>query len=510
MRVLLTLALLALVSCGPSAPSETGEFTLIIAKDAVALAASGTTTVNITVSPTNGFKKDVSFTAAEPTGTIKTTFEPTNSATGTVLKLEVPAGAAAKDYPVLIKGSSTVNGAAVERTESITVTVAPPPGITVGGTVRNGLGNVIAGVDVSIGATNATTDANGAFSISNVTAPYTAIVRPTPTTKHEFVGLTRADPNLVLFGFEGGAPLSGSSTVSGTLSGGAGFPNPANHVTGVIFGNSGDGSGFASLLATQGPTYSFSAKWTGSSTQSGTLYALQCKLNPAVVTLCDSFPGWAKKSVTLTNGLPSAGNNLALAAVTESAITANLTLPSGVTLTLKRLFLSVGAKSIFLLDSDPSANLSSTYKTPAVGQTLGFVVDAKKGSQSVLWQKAGLQPNEIVNVSVPNPVGVSSPAIGGSGVSKTPSIAWSTVSNSIYLLAFGDGATTTVVYTKTPNHTASLNGNTKYTWVVSSVGPFATLDEFAGNRYITGYPLAGYDQTFFNTTSETANFTTVP
>jgi hypothetical protein len=505
-RFLMMFVLFALAACDP--PPQTGDFSLLASKDTVSLAIGASTSLNITVVPSNGFKNDVSFSATEVTGKIISTFTPVSSSSSTSLKLEVAASAAVKDYAVVIKGSSSINGTPLEHSITVTVTVTTPPGIQIGGTIKNAFGNPLENATVSIGLKTTATNAAGAFTLTDIATPYTITVQPVGTSiKHEFINLTRADPTLVLFGFQGGVPLSTSSTLNGTLSAGAGFPNPANHSAYVAFASPTGGTGIQTLLPSQGPNYSFDATWTGSSLQAGTLFALQGSVVPSIPTLLAfaNYTGFAKKSISLSNGIPSA-NNLALTAVTNQAMTINLTLPAGAALSQKRMFLTLGSRSAFPLSVDTGTALSSTYATPAVGQTLGVVINAKVGSRAIIWQKVGLQANEIVSANLPTPVLLTAPSGAPNSVPLNTTLTWSNVPNSVYLLALG----ATVVYTTQPAYATTLNANTSYGWIVSSVGSFSSLDEFAGDRLSNGYPIPFYDQSFVNTTSDPDSFKTVP
>src|SRR5262249_9090108 len=95
----------------------------------------------------------------------------------------------------------------------------------------------------------AKTDDFGNFTIPNVRTPYdiaasvftvTVPYAPAPSVPVSR-GLRRPDPHLVVF------PGDAESTavVTGTLSGGAGFPQPAGHFAFVQIGTDGGGMGFS-------------------------------------------------------------------------------------------------------------------------------------------------------------------------------------------------------------------------------------------------------------------------
>ena len=512
-----TTSLLAACSGGGGTPApapESGTFSLLLTTSTVTVASGSSTSVNVTVVPTGGFNKSVTFGTASKPSDLGASFSPPNSPTTTTLTLDAST-LAAGTYDFFVKGSATVNGAAVSDTKALQLVVTSPPGMTLSGQVRNAFGVPLADATVTFRrpATplrTATTDANGHFSFSDVRAPYSLTIAPNGTsTTHSFEGLTRPDPTLVLFGVAGGAPLQAKATVSGTLSG-AIFPVPASHVVGIAFANTSDGKGAVGLGAGSAANYGFEASWSGGSTTAGTLHALYGKVSPASPTLFDSFSGYATRGVNLSNGLTAGGQNMtfqALGAAQNSAISAVVAAPAATTVTNKRVFLSLGPKSFLLIGVDATPNLTNTYRTPVIpGKTLGIVVDAKQGERSVTLQKTGLQPNEVVNVSLPNPVALAAPANGATNVAKNTTLSWSAVPNSVYLLLLPNK----VVYTSGTSYAAALGANTTYTWTAVSAGPFASLDDFAGTTWAAGYPVPGDDATYTVTSAETRSFKTAP
>ncbi|PYE54119.1 carboxypeptidase-like regulatory domain-containing protein [Deinococcus yavapaiensis] len=517
--LVLTSALLTACQGAGSAPppAESGDFSLLLTSSNVTVASGSSTSVNVTVAPSGGFTKSVAFSTAAKPAALATTFAPLNSSTTTTLTLDA-SSLDAGTYDFFVKGTATVNGASVEHTAPLKLVVTPKPGITVTGRVLNAFGVPLSGASVGLqpNPASTTTDANGNFTFANVKGTYSLVVQPSGSAiSHEFVGLTRPDPKLMLFGVEGGAPLQAQATVSGTLSG-ATFPIPAGQIAGVTFANAANGRGSATLIAGSGANYNLTATWTGSSATTGTLYALYGKLNPAVSTLFDSYSGFATRDVNLANGVSSSGQNITfqpLGAAQNSSLSALITLPSGASLTSKRLFLSLSPKSFFLLGVDTSANTTNTYRTPVVpGKTLGLVVDAKQGARTVSVQRVGLQPNEVVNLALPSAAALSSPTNGRTDVGTNPNFSWTSVppsSVSIFLLS-GKRVAYTTASGYQPLDSAFLGKNTSYTWTVATVGPFSSMDDFTSGAWPNGYPQAGDATPYVVTTSETFSFKTAP
>ena len=91
-----------------------------------------------------------------------------------------------------------------------------PTSITVNGFVKDFDGEPVSGVSVYVkGKTPSVTDANGAFSIADVTTPYEIrVILSTQQTGVIYQGLTRPDPTLLYFT---SLTTSKSATISGNV-----------------------------------------------------------------------------------------------------------------------------------------------------------------------------------------------------------------------------------------------------------------------------------------------------
>ena len=119
--------------------------------------------------------------------------------------------------------TATLTASAAGLTGSSTITINPLAAITVAGVVVDFALRNFPGVSVIIGAQSTVTDANGHFSIANVTPPYdlTALGGPTFTGAKGaslFKGITRTDPVIMLF--LDPASTENMGTLTGTVTGG--------------------------------------------------------------------------------------------------------------------------------------------------------------------------------------------------------------------------------------------------------------------------------------------------
>ena len=211
----------------------------------------------------------------------------------------------------------TATNAAGSVTASANVTAASST-ITVAGTVVSQYAGPLPNVPVIItGYPSTTTDVSGHFTISGVSTPYEVTV-VSVSSKRAIVyrGLTRPDPTLyavelVLLMF----PYS--STISGAVSGGAGFPQPANHTTTVAF--SSDHAGGNGTASVGSGAYSVAVSWDGPTITTGSLHALQWEEASGLPL---TYKGYGTKAgVALADGGVFTGQNIAMSAVPTATMT---------------------------------------------------------------------------------------------------------------------------------------------------------------------------------------------
>lgn len=201
----------------------------------------GGTTPTLTESPTSATltagtgNQTFNATLSNATGTINWALSPNvgtlSATTGTSVTYTPPATVASSTAMQLTATSGSL-------TATANITVNPPATINVSGTLIGINLQPVASAPVVItsGGTNlsTTTNATGVFSVSGVTPPYDATV-VTGNLSLIYKGLTCTNPTLVFLGVAPG--VSRSASLSGTVSGGTGFPQPANHLARTAFGS---------------------------------------------------------------------------------------------------------------------------------------------------------------------------------------------------------------------------------------------------------------------------------
>jgi hypothetical protein len=519
---IVVMLLLTAGSCGGTPPVVAG-FSLSVADVAVTKLASGTAsgTAAVTITRTGGFSDAVNLSVSTPPTGVTATFTDT-APTGNSSTLNLTVADSVATGPI----SLTVTGTAgsESKTDSLTLTVNPPPvptTITVAGKVTDVFGGPLANVVAKIGTQVVNTNAQGQFSIPNVTTPYDVKVVQSATSRgYLFKGLTRADPNLQLVDF--GAFLgTKTATINGQLSGGAGFPNPANHRTVVTFGAP---EGFGST-SPAGPAYTVNASWSGNDVVNGNLHALQWEYNPATNAPIN-YKGYATKAQSLTNGgtINSPTSDLVLSSgVAQTDLSGTVTLPSGYTLGSNRHYADWGTnQSAFLFANNAT---SFSYKTPNVSNTMTITSTANNPAVGTAYaNKTGLAPNATnVSLSVPEASPLSLPINAATGISTTTVFNWTAFSGGVHIVFFNGPTQDYYVVTQAnsttiPDFSAEglgLPAAANFSWQVVGMAPFATVDAATGP---TG-PLTDLIKSIFNIAPEsdgsymvslTRTFTTTP
>ncbi len=501
---------LSLMSCQPAPlpPAPTPNFSLEAAVTTATLKPNSNTTIGIKVIPENGFTADVTLSSIviESAAKLSSSYAANPTKADSLLTLTADAASAPGTYTVLVKGSALIENKLEARDFSLEVTVLAPTTITVAGKVLNNFGQAIANASISVAGKPAVmTNASGEFEFLEVDKPYNASVT-IGTQVHIFSGLTRANPTLPLLNNTGGAPLSGSNTVSGTLSGGAGFPNPNNHLAQVVFAQAdaptsyatGNIKNVAGLLAGTGGAYSLTSQWSGSSSVSGTLYALQWATDPASLTRPTSYKGFGSRAVTLSNGVNPAAQNMALSAVTTGNINLAIAPSSGTTISGRGVYVNLDSRSFFALVNELTPDTNATYAVPDIaGKSLSVAVSANHSSGgTAIIQKSGIQSGAALNLPIPAPALLTSPSNNQSIFSLSATLKYTPVADSVSVVVLGTDVRTTFYYTTTSSYSFRVTAAKKYTWGVVSLGGYASLDAFTGENWSSGYPTLGINRDF--------------
>jgi hypothetical protein len=517
MRTAWMLLPISLAACGgsggdatpPPPPPPTSQFTVAVAPTAVTLPAGGSASVAVTVSRSPGFSGPVLLELVGPAGGVGATFAP-NPATGAQATLTLTAGPAAGTHGLYVKGSA----GASKDAAALEVAVLPDPSLTVTGRVVDLFRQPLPGLEVRLGATARTTDAEGRFTFVGVTAPYDLVVkRVSPLEGHVFKGLTRPDPVLPLIG---PAPAPARlAPVSGSLQGGDGFPLGPTVVTALFF-SAPEGFGGQYLFPGQGPAYGpFSASWYGAASEPGTLHGLQWSVDAQLLPA--QFLAYGSAPLAPTDGVAATGQLLPLQPAATGYLSGTVAVPAGFTLASKTLWLTAGPFSGVFLGTDGASGATFTYATPDVGLPVGLQATATRGGKSTTAYRAGLLPSQVIAIDLPAPPLLQAPAIGATGVTTGSTFAWTGFPGAIHVLfvipASGPAFVVHLVGTSTtiPDLTAMglpLAKGVAASWTVWGLGPFADLDAYAAPD--RGLGLAGLDADASVGMAEPATFTTAP
>jgi hypothetical protein len=196
-------------------------------------------------------------------------------------------------------------------------------------------------------------------------------------------GLSRSDPTLV--NLLSSAVPTNTATVSGTVSGGGGYPQPASRASKVSLA-SAEVSSSATPNATTG-AYSTTPTWVGAATITTILRALQWDMNASLMPT--NYVGYGEKTaVAITAGGSFAGQNIAMTAVSSQNISGTVTVPAALVLGSKTLVLSFPTNGSMLLGTDNGTATAFTYAVPVItGTTLSVSGQATGGGATSMAVK---------------------------------------------------------------------------------------------------------------------------
>lgn len=349
------------------------------------------------------------------------------------------------------------------------------------------------------------TDGNGNFSVDNVPAPYDAMVlignRVTVSA-----GLTSATPTVLdMFSIKAlVAGPGGSASLSGTVSGGIGFPNQGQ--TSMLFAsnevqtnqyflanhNNGDYSTDDAYFDYDGDPMPLS--WSGPVTTTGTLYALQSQ--EQVEYEPSGYSGFGfKENVSLTNGSAVTDQDIVLMPVTPATFSGTYALAVGYTVVETEVALQFGSGGLMLIQADsPSAPDAFSYNTPTIpGATLVLVSMASKGNASSVVVDTGLAV-DATGLAVAFPAAADGLTFPSTEVTIGTQFLFKADPNEVHLLVIGSGASdysssvpsyifvTSGTSATIPDLTSfglKMPASTDYTWVLYGLGPYADVDAAA-------------------------------
>jgi hypothetical protein len=363
-----------------------------------------------------------------------------------------------------------------------------------------------------IGKAPVNTDADGRFSIPNVTPPYTiAVVNNADLQVYVFTGVTRTDPTLTYIGF--GFDTTRTSQYAGTLHGGS-YPQPPNHTTAITLE-----SPVATPIAVAADSaFSVNLQWFGQPSLSGTIHAFQWQTTGG---LPSAYTGYGTApNVTITNGGSVSGASINISRPGDTTASGTITLPGGYTQTGRQVGLRAGQTAAFAVAADPSAAPSFSYTMPR--SFLGFFISiAAGGAGSQVSYYKYLQPGSSNAVTVPAGIQLTLPPNATTNVDTGTVFSWTPFTGTVYLAIFqGAAPTSPDYYILTGGTSASIPNfgsigfglptSAGYSWEVYAFTPVAGVD---GGTTPAGYlfgigTVPGTDGGYSR--AQTRSFTTRP
>lgn len=338
------------------------------------------------------------------------------------------------------------------------------------------------------------TNAEGKFTATGVGKSYdaTAIVETqTETQVYVYLGVSTRTPVIQI----STADSFPRATVSGQLSGGAGFPNSASTRAGVGGVHPGEVLGVLPLLAAAGgPGYGpMSLRWAGSTSLEATLFGLQWNVD--VNGLPTAYTGWATKTLTVSDGGDfgksdgtTATTNLALSALSDRNLSGTASVPSGLSITTKRLL--IGGIGAIQAVNDVTPATSYQYRVPMglapVETVFRVVADGSNGEAADTTLRVDDSTASLDLSLLPPPVQVL-PIDGATQVDYGTSFTFTGPPNSVHGIECREtaGNVTFVIYTmgtsvQIPDLTAAgipLKRGTSYTWSATADGPATRVED---------------------------------
>ena len=368
--------------------------------------------------------------------------------------------------------------------------------ITVSGFVKDIDGEPVSGVPVIIkGKAPVTTDANGAFTVSNVSKPYEArVIFSTDQAAIVYQGLTRSDPTLIYLG-------TTSSYKTATISGSV--PPAAGKVTKVFFTS---GTMAWSTNADQGTgSYTLSVDWKGTAnSMTGKLQVLRFTQNSSGMPAQYDAYG-SEDNLTVSAGGNFPNNNFAATDLTdppEQNISGSIVLPSSsYVLNGKTLNLFFGDAEIYL-GQEWGVGLNFSYVVPSItGATFGVDANAYLNATPTYrytsYSKRGITGGSSgITVNLASAPQLNIPAHNGSGIDTTTQFLWTKGNGGgicVILIAPSNWGTDPTFYIFTAGNSTSipnlapqglgLPSNVSYNWQVVQLFPVSSIDDAASATF---------------------------
>jgi len=490
----------------------TGDFSLAVVPTtlSVPIASSGTVTLHVERTGTVG---DIMLSAPNLPAGVTASFATNPLPEGTD-STEVTFEIAGGTMPLTT--DVTLRGTAGSLTQSTTLQLSATT-ITVTGKIRGGTPNVTVRI---VGKQSVLSDASGNFTFTDVIPPYDLYV--VGTTGLQIPGssaipaiayyddLTRPDPTVTRpLATTPFLILSSSAPISGTKSGVGNTTNPI-----IIQWSNG---GTPSTAVTGAGSFSHTASWGSSNTNSGTLYGLEFTRRPSGFP--NTIVGFGSTNATLTASQHSVVN-LIMAAASSYAVTGTITAPSGFpnpTITLTQQFGNTSAVLHQTTGTDAAAtlpvisagNASIHASTSAGGATTSYVHPLSAAAD--------------VSINLPAPAVQVAPIHAATNVDHSTAFTFTApagVVSAVRIISTstsGTGQAAYFIYTTSDSVTipdvseVPLPPNQSMSWSVEGYGPYASVNDVAGvdpMETVSSTDFTGPKHFF--TSSTTRDFTSAP
>jgi hypothetical protein len=387
---------------------------------------------------------------------------------------------------------------------------SPGTSITVTGKLLDSTGGPGAFLPVLVAGRVTSSDANGNFTMTDVTSPYQLVVlQPTAKYAQVFDGVTRKDP-IVLVSQTASPTLRRASLVvnfSGTGTG-SGLMDVSNPV--------GANGGVTGSVATPGTSYSTDLQWIGPTSFEGTVCAILYQSVSNVATAINAF-GEADRVSFQDGQTTTVGVNMA--AVQSKVASGTVTVPTGFVINSKVLGFVCGANAQrpsypFTFDTGSATDFS--YPTPVTPNALYLGASATKGDAYVYTQQFGVSPDASgITLALPAPIEQTLPANNALGIAPSASFSWSPTTVGLSQVTFSPvspGPLSLTVFTANATVTLPdlsalgypLVKGVTYRWLINADSNVKTLDDV-----LSGVP-RDYLKSYSQTVSGDWQFTTAP
>ena len=377
------------------------------------IASGATSSLSATVSGTGAFSPAVNWSVISGGGTLSST-------SGSSVTYTAPTVTA--DIAVQIKATAA-GDSSVSKTLTLTVQppTSPPASITVTGKVLSYSGQPVAFLPVLVGSKVTSSDANGNFSANEITSPYQLVIVQTDQKFAQvYQGVTRPDP-IVLVAVSSSSPEKKSTvTVSFTGTGtGYGLMDIAPYATNLNGGATGS-------VGTPGTSYTTDLRWKEPTSLQANICAMLYQNTDGVATTINAFG--QTDGVSIQDG-QTPNFNVIMKPVPTKIITGSVTAPAGFAVNYKVLGFVCGSKTLnrsYPFTFDKSAATSFSYVTPVTTNSLYVTALATQGEASVYIQQFGVAPDASgINLVLPQPMLLNSPANNAVGINASTSFSWS-------------------------------------------------------------------------------------